>query len=295
MIKNYFKNLIIYPMSYSFKNLNVAMIGLALFLGSCSKSGLSPDPEAPVNTKTALKISAGAGFGNILTDQRGFALYFFAPDASGTATCTGSCETVWPVFYAEDATLPSNLNIADITTITRSDGKKQTAFKGWPLYYYAGDTKSGEVKGDGIGGNWSVAKPDYSIMLAKTQLVGANGRNYTADSKEGNGISEYLTDAAGRTLYAFTPDTYNVNTYTRADLSNNATWPIFESEILNLPSMISKDLVMQITAVGKKQLTFKGHPLYYFGPDAKRGETTGVSVPAPGVWPVLNLSSPLNP
>ncbi|WP_316795004.1 hypothetical protein [Pedobacter agri] len=282
-------------MHHSFKQFSAVILGLTLFLGSCSKGEHSPEPEVPVNTKTALKISAGVGFGNILTDQRGFALYFFAPDANGTSTCTGSCESVWPVFYAEDATLPANINIADITTITRADGKKQTAFKGWPLYYYASDTKSGEVKGDGVGGSWFVAKSDYSIMLAKTQLVGANGKNYTADTKEGNGISDYLTDAAGRTLYAFTPDTYNVNTYTRADLSNNATWPIFESEIINLPSLINKDLVMQITAVGKKQLTFKGHPLYYFGPDAKRGETKGVSVPAPGVWPILNLSSPVNP
>ncbi|RZM19412.1 MAG: hypothetical protein EOO88_38105 [Pedobacter sp.] len=282
-------------MHYSLKKFNVTILGIALFIGSCSKSGVSPESEVPVNTKAALKISAGVGFGNILTDQKGYALYFFSPDANGTPTCTGNCEAVWPVFYAEDTTLPSGISSADITTITRADGKKQTAYKGWPLYYYASDMKSGEVKGDAVGGNWFVAKADYTVMLAKTQLVGANGKNYTADTKEGNGISEYLTDGAGRTLYAFTPDTFNLNTYTRADLSNNATWPIFESEILNLPSVISKDLVFQINAVGKKQLTFKGHPLYYFGPDAKRGETKGVSVPAPGVWPILNLSSTLNP
>ena len=122
------------------------------------------------------------------------------------------------------------------------------------------------------------------------QVIAAN-KSYTFDTKEGTGLSQYLTDSYGRTLYGYAPDTYNVNTYTKADLSNNATWPIFESEILNLPSVITKDLVVQINAVGKKQLTFKGHPLYYFGPDAKRGETKGVSVPAPGVWPVVNLTS----
>ncbi|MES2826647.1 MAG: hypothetical protein V4687_00755 [Bacteroidota bacterium] len=268
-----------------------------LLLAACSKSSDSPEtpvvpePVIPVVTKTSLKMASNVAFGSMLTDDKGRSLYFFAVDANGTSGCTGGCESVWPAFYAEDATVPAGMTATDMGTITRADGKKQTTYKGWPLYYYASDTKSGDVNGDGVGGNWFVAKPDYSIMLANIQLVGSNGKNYTADNKEGTGITQYLTDAAGRTLYAYAPDTFNTNTYTKADLSNNSTWPIFESEILNLPSVISKNLVVQITSVGKKQLTFKGHPLYYFGPDTKRGETKGVSVPSPGVWPILNLSS----
>jgi predicted lipoprotein with Yx(FWY)xxD motif len=266
------------------------------FLAACSKGEQDPEvkpvpDELVVVTKAALKMGTNTNFGTVLMDQKGKTLYFFSMDANGTSGCTGGCETVWPVFYAEDATVPAGMTSTDMATITRADGKKQTTFKGWPLYYYASDVNNGDVKGDGVGGNWFVAKPDYSIMLANTQLVGNNGKSYTFDTKEGTGVTQYLTDAYGRTLYAYAPDTYNVNTYTKADLSNNSTWPIFESEIQNLPSVISKDLIVQITAVGKKQLTFKGHPLYYFGPDAKRGETKGVSVPAPGVWPVLNLSS----
>jgi predicted lipoprotein with Yx(FWY)xxD motif len=266
------------------------------FLAACSKGEQDPEvkpvPNEPVVvTKAALKMGTNTNFGTVLMDQKDKTLYFFSMDANGTSSCTGGCETVWPVFYAEDATVPAGMTSTDMATITRADGKKQTTFKGWPLYYYASDVNNGDTKGDGVGGSWFVAKPDYSIMLANTQLVGNNGKSYTFDTKEGTGVTQYLTDTYGRTLYAYAPDTYNVNTYTKADLSNNATWPIFESEIQNLPSVISKDLIVQITAVGKKQLTFKGHPLYYFGPDAKRGETKGVSVPAPGVWPVLNLSS----
>lgn len=37
---------------------------------------------------------------------------------------------------------------------------------------------------------------------------------------------------------------------------------------------------------GKKQITYKGRPLYYFGRDANRSDNQGVSVPSPGVWPV---------
>ena len=273
-----------------------AFLFSCLLLAACSKSDQAPEdkpnPDEPVAvTKTSLKMGSNTTFGTVLMDNKGKSLYFFAMDANGTSACTGGCEAVWPVFYAEDGNVPAGMTATDMATITRADGNKQSTFRGWPLYYYASDASSGEVKGDGVGGIWFVAKPDYSIMLANTQLIGNNGKSYTFDTKEGTGVSQYLTDSYGRTLYGYAPDTYNVNTYTKADLSNNATWPIFESDLLSLPSVVSKNLVVEITAVGKKQLTFKGHPLYYFGPDAKRGETKGVSVPAPGVWPVLNLTS----
>jgi len=283
------------------KSLGMLSFVAIVLLSACSKSNdgpdLPPDNNPPANgEKTVLKISSNTSFGNILTDGNGKALYFFATDADGTSRCTGGCETVWPVFYAEDATLPSGITASDVATITRADGKKQTTFKGWPLYYYAADAAAADVKGDGVGGNWFVAKTDYSLMLAETQLVGQDGKLYTADNKEGTGVTQYLVDGAGRTLYAYAPDTYNKNNWTNADLSNDAIWPIFGTETIVLPSVISKDVVLETTSVGKKQLTFKGHPLYYFGPDTKRGETKGVSVPAPGVWPVLTLNSPaLNP
>ena len=33
-------------------------------------------------------------------------------------------------------------------------------------------------------------------------------------------------------------------------------------------------------------MTYKGWPLYYYGTDSLRGNTLGVSVPGPGIWPV---------
>lgn len=43
--------------------------------------------------------------------------------------------------------------------IVRDDGKKQWAFKGKPLYYWAKDTKPGDKTGDGFNKVWQVAKP----------------------------------------------------------------------------------------------------------------------------------------
>lgn len=292
-------------MVVSFKK-NLALLSLALVViaSSCSKKGDSvSDPygngygNPPTNTNppqtgtSSLQVGTNTTFGKTITDATGRSLYFFAIDANGTSGCADGCALTWPVYYAGNETAPTGLNATDIATITRSDGKKQTTYKGWPLYYYAGDTKTGATDGDGIGGTWFLAKPDYSIMLANNQLVGNDTKNYIDGAKEGTGVTQHLTDAAGRTLYAYAPDTFNLNTFTKADLSNNGVWPIYESDILNVPSVLKKEVFFQITSVGKKQLTYKGHPLYYFGSDAKRGDAKGVSVPTPGVWPVLTVNT----
>ena len=46
-----------------------------------------------------------------------------------------------------------------LVRVTRPDGKKQWAFKGKPLYYWAKDQKPGDKTGDGFNNVWHVAKP----------------------------------------------------------------------------------------------------------------------------------------
>ena len=254
------------------------------------------DQENPtiVSPDVSLKTSP---LGGIMTGNGGKTLYFFAPDVAGTSNCSGGCVDTWPVFYKETPTLSNGLKAADFATITRADGNKQTTFRGWPLYYFKNDAKAGDINGDKVGNVWMVAKPNYSVMLASRQLVGNDGKSYTFDTKEGTGNSLFLVDSVGRTLYAFAFDKNKKNTYTKADLSNDATWPIFEKATIGeIPSLLEKSDFATITAVGKTQLTYKGWPLYYFGPDqSTRGNTKGVSVPRPGVWPVVNTTSPIAP
>ncbi|MCK8491455.1 hypothetical protein M0L20_06290 [Spirosoma sp. RP8] len=251
------------------------------------------------NPTTATDVAlATTSLGNVLTGEGGKTLYFFAPDVAGDATCSGGCKEVWPVFYKETPTVANGLRTSDFATVTRADGEKQTTYKGWPLYYYQKDAKAGDVAGENVGNVWMVAKPNYKVMIASRQLVGNDGKNYTFDTKEGTGNSLFLTDSLGRTLYAFASDKNNKNNYTRTDLSNNATWPIFETSatIGDIPSALNRSDFTTITAVGKTQLTYKGWPLYYFGADqGQRGSTKGVSVPRPGVWPVVNTTTAVAP
>ncbi|MDF2191530.1 hypothetical protein [Paraflavitalea sp. CAU 1676] len=272
--------------------LKAALMGFSLTMGviGCKKDDKDPQPVLEVQLK------AHATLGNMLVDKDGRSLYFFASDATGANTCTGGCEALWPVFNATLSAdkLGAGLTLSDFTTGTTGSGKAQLIYKGRPLYYYAPlangantPEAAGEVKGEGFGGNWYVAKPDYSVMLSNAQLVGADGKNYLANFTEGTGKTVYFTDSKGVTLYTFSKDKQNVNSFTKADFSNNGVWPIYETDKVVVPSVLDKTLFGSIVVFGKKQLTYKGWPLYGFGQDnSVPGATKGVSFPTPGIWPV---------
>lgn len=288
-------------MNYSKKILLGSFFAMLALAGCSKKNDGTPGGDGynqPASTKKGLQVSTNATFGSVLTDNNGKTLYFFALDADGNSACNGGCAVQWPVYYSADASDNAGINAADIGVITRADGSKQTTYKGWPLYYFKNDAKAGDTNGDGVGGTWFVGKTDYSIMLVNSQLTGRDTKQYIYNNNtiaEGQGVTQYFTDGNGRTLYAFSPDKANTNTFTKADLSNNAIWPVYEADVKSLPSAINKQLVGQIMVFGKKQLTYNGWPLYYFGSDAKRGDNKGVSVPNPGTWPVLRLTTPAAP
>jgi predicted lipoprotein with Yx(FWY)xxD motif len=261
---------------------------LTVVFTSCKKE--TPAVVIPPKDLTLATTSLGS----VLTDNNGKALYFFSNDIAGGSQCTGGCLTNWPVYFKASPTIGLGLAATDFGTITRSDGTQQSTYKNWPIYYFAGDQAIGDLKGENVGQVWFAAKPSYSLFVGNTQLVGNDGKNYLGDYTEGVGKTKYLMDSTGRTLYAFKPDKKNANTYTKADFSNDATWPIVQmTDLTNLPTGYAAADFTIIDVFGKKQLSYKGHPLYYFGPDAKgKGVTKGVSVPKPGIWPIVNSDTP---
>jgi predicted lipoprotein with Yx(FWY)xxD motif len=268
---------------------------LSVYLSNCKS-----DPT-PVAKPTGINVSS-----SVLTDNKNQTLYIFASDANGQSACTGGCEKSWPPFYVEDPTLDASLNDSDFDEITRPDNTKQSTYKGFPLYYFSptGDGKleaAGQTSGDGQGNIWFAAKTNYSVMISSEQLVGADGKNYTSSSTEGQEVSSFFVDSHGRTIYTFINDTQNNNNFTAADLSNNTIWPMFHASVADLPTGVNASDFGEITVFGQTQSTYKGRPLYYFGGnsstagDAKRGDTRGVSFPSPGIWHTVNTATTAAP
>jgi predicted lipoprotein with Yx(FWY)xxD motif len=93
--------------------------------------------------------------GKTLVDAKGMTLYVYDRDAAGKSTCTGHCAELWVPFGAAADAKASGA----WTLIARSDGRKQWAYKGKPLYTWVKDKKAGDATGDGVNNVWHIAAP----------------------------------------------------------------------------------------------------------------------------------------
>jgi predicted lipoprotein with Yx(FWY)xxD motif len=94
---------------------------------------------------------------NMLVGESGMTLYTFDRDVagSGKSVCNGPCATNWPPLIVIGDAQP----VAGYTIVVRDDGRKQWAYKGKPLYFWAKDTKVGDTSGDNVNNVWHIAKP----------------------------------------------------------------------------------------------------------------------------------------
>ncbi|MEP7104755.1 MAG: hypothetical protein ABI838_02780 [Chloroflexota bacterium] len=125
-----------------------------------STPSASPTP-APV-VKTATATVAGASMTILVDAEKGMTLYYFTPDKAGTVTCTGGCLAVWPPLEMSTSGTPTGGSgvTGKLATVMNPNNKPQVTYNGWPLYFYAKDTKVGDVTGQNVGQKWFVVPPD---------------------------------------------------------------------------------------------------------------------------------------
>jgi predicted lipoprotein with Yx(FWY)xxD motif len=119
-------------------------------------SGLAAGKAASLKTRHAQK-------GNYLVDSKGRTLYLFQKDKTSKSRCSGDCAADWPPLLTSGKPKASGLARKSLLgTSTRRDGKTQVTYNGHPLYYYVGDSKAGDMIGQGIsafGARWYAVTP----------------------------------------------------------------------------------------------------------------------------------------
>jgi predicted lipoprotein with Yx(FWY)xxD motif len=107
----------------------------------------------------------------------------------------------------------------------------------------------------------------------------------SAISLEQTSLGSVLTDANGRTLYLFEGDRSNVSTLSAA---GRAIWPPFTAKA-KPAAMGGANAALIGTIQGSGQVTYDGHPLYYYVGDQQSGQTTGQGLNQFGArWYVLS-------
>ncbi len=130
----------------------ISLIALVVLLASVGTASGANAPAASGGGKT-LKTAVINGQ-TVLTNAKGFTLYNFAPDPPGKSVCNGGCAAYWPP-VGGPVSAPGISGTFSV--ITRSDGSKQEAWNGHPLYTYIGDSKPGQASGNNVnlnGGVW---------------------------------------------------------------------------------------------------------------------------------------------
>jgi predicted lipoprotein with Yx(FWY)xxD motif len=101
-------------------------------------------------------------------------------------------------------------------------------------------------------------------------------------------LGRILVDGPGRTLYLLEKDTGTAST---CDGACASSWPPFTTKgnPLAADGVSAGKLGTTQRTDGKTEVTYNGHPLYYYAGDTKPGDTTGQGLDSFGAeWDVLS-------
>jgi predicted lipoprotein with Yx(FWY)xxD motif len=120
-------------------------------------SALAALPRAHVSVRST-------SLGPVLVDSRGHTLYAFDLDKGTRSMCTGVCASTWFPFLTSAKPLTAGgVPAAKIGLAKRTNGKWQVMFSGHLLYFFAGDTKAGQVSGASIAHWAALAKTGAKV------------------------------------------------------------------------------------------------------------------------------------
>lgn len=235
----------------------------------------APAPQPTPSKPAALQIAQNATLGQFLADDQGRTLYIFLKDTKDTSTCYDACAQTWPpLLTLGQPTAGQGIDASLLGTTQRKDGTTQVTFNGYPLYYYAPDQQPGDTKGQGVKNVWYVISPAGRIIKPAALKVTQNTT-----------LGQILTDDQGRTLYLFLNDTGTTSTCYDACAK---TWPpLMTAGQPTAGDGVNASLLSTTQRTdGTTQVTYNGHPLYYFANDAQPGDSKGQGVKQ--VWYVVS-------
>jgi predicted lipoprotein with Yx(FWY)xxD motif len=154
----------------------VAACGSTSSSSSSGGSGSSPAASGPAAASGAALTTAKVSGSTLLTNAKGFTLYWFVPDTTTASKCNGTCAHYWPPVPGP-ATAGTGVT-GTLGVITRSDGSKQATWNGHPLYTYVADTAPGMAKGNGVnlsGGVWHDIVLSGAAAPAPTKTKSSSG------------------------------------------------------------------------------------------------------------------------
>jgi len=140
--------------------------------GAAAAPGYGGGAAGASNGSTAASVvsTKTSSLGTFLVDGQGRTLYLWDADHGPKSTCTAACAQAWPPLTTTGAPKASGaVKSSLLGTATRADGSREVTYAGHPLYTYAGDTRPGQVTGEGSN---SFGAPWWTVTTAGRALQG---------------------------------------------------------------------------------------------------------------------------
>ena len=196
-------------------------------------------------------------FGHLLVDLKSMTLYTSSADEAGVSVCGDGCAKTWPPV---ESWWRARSTLEDWSVIDRTDGTKQWAYKGQPLYHYAGDFQPGEIAGDGV--------DTFNAVILEPPPPVPDWITY-----QNSDAGPLLADAEGKTLYAH--DVLERRAFgigIGRDMATPHLWTAVKADGPNDPvghwSVVALD-------DGSYQWAYKGLKLYTHNRDTDPGDLNG--------------------
>ena len=136
---------------------------LAVAVSAAGATGAFGSSNSVVST-------APTSLGTVLVNSKGLTLYLFEGDTSKHLGCNGTCLKAWfPV--TGTGSVSGSAKASELGTEKRGAGT-QVTYGGHPLYTFVGDTKPGQINGQGLklnGNLWYVVSSSGTAMTASSK------------------------------------------------------------------------------------------------------------------------------
>lgn len=148
-------------------------------------------------TKATVSVASNATLGKIIVGASGMTLYHYTDDHGKVVKCSGACAAQWPPVLIGKTAKPvagAGIKASKLGTVKRSDGTVQVTYNGYALYRFAGDTKPGQVNGQGLEKEWYAIAASGALVksvpaAASAGTSSAGSSSSPSSSGAGSGTS----------------------------------------------------------------------------------------------------------
>jgi len=130
------------------------------------------------SSASSVKTVNSAKFGTMLVSSNGRTLYRYTVDSKGVNRCTGVaiCNKYWSPLLVKATVKPTagtGVKASLLGTIkAKAAGMRQVTYVGFPLYTFTGDSKAGQVNGEGFQKAWYVVNAKGALVKSAVKSGG---------------------------------------------------------------------------------------------------------------------------